>query len=148
MENEEIAQQMVVSSELNPIMIRQRIVYVQFSNHKELKTDNSPNQLVRAFLILTWNCGRRSSCVRPRVLSSWGIPSFWAAVDAWKSVCSSQNYSHHHPTNSTHFQKSAKKKCRKANFGLTESDIIILKNIISVFLILHLPCTAKLQIRN
>jgi len=37
---------MVLSSELNPVMIRQRIVYVQFSNHKELKTDNSPNQLV------------------------------------------------------------------------------------------------------
>ena len=48
--------------------------------------------------------------VRPRVLSSWGIPSLRAAVDAWKSVCSSQNYSHYHPTNSTHFQKSTKKK--------------------------------------
>ena len=48
--------------------------------------------------------------VRPRVLSSWWIPSLRAAVDAWKSACSPQNYSHYHPTNSTHFQKSTKKK--------------------------------------
>ena len=57
--------------------------------------------------------------VRPRVLSSWGIPSLRAAVDAWKGVCSSQNYSHYHPTNSTHFQKSTKKKKRFVQFGQT-----------------------------
>uniref|UniRef100_H2Z4Y0 RRM domain-containing protein n=1 Tax=Ciona savignyi TaxID=51511 RepID=H2Z4Y0_CIOSA len=45
MEDEEIANQMVSSSGLNPPTIRQRIIYVQFSNHKELKTDSSPNQL-------------------------------------------------------------------------------------------------------
>ncbi|XP_078488599.1 polypyrimidine tract-binding protein 3-like isoform X1 [Ciona intestinalis] len=45
MEDEEIANQMVSSSGISPPTIRQRIIYVQFSNHKELKTDGSPNQL-------------------------------------------------------------------------------------------------------
>uniref|UniRef100_F6WTH1 RRM domain-containing protein n=2 Tax=Ciona intestinalis TaxID=7719 RepID=F6WTH1_CIOIN len=45
MEDEEIANQMVSSSGISPPTIRQRIIYVQFSNHKELKTDSSPNQL-------------------------------------------------------------------------------------------------------
>ena len=53
---------------------------------------------------------------RPRVLSSWGIPLLRAAVDAWKSVCSSHYYSRYHPTNSTHFQKSTKKR-RFVQFG-------------------------------
>jgi len=44
MENEEVAQQMVEDCIISPPTIRQRIMYIQFSNHKELKTDNSPNQ--------------------------------------------------------------------------------------------------------
>jgi polypyrimidine tract-binding protein 1 len=28
-------------------LIRQQPVFMQYSNHKELKTDNSPNQVVR-----------------------------------------------------------------------------------------------------
>ena len=46
MEDEEIATNMVKNSEMNPPTIRQRIIYIQFSNHKELKTDTSPNQMV------------------------------------------------------------------------------------------------------
>ena len=45
MENEEIAKQMVDDCFANPPTIRQRITYVQYSNHRELKTDDSPNQL-------------------------------------------------------------------------------------------------------
>lgn len=45
MEDEETATNMVKSSEVNPPTIRQRIIYIQFSNHKELKTDTSPNQM-------------------------------------------------------------------------------------------------------
>jgi len=46
MENEETASEMVAGCESNPPTIRQRIVFVQFSNHKQLKTDSSPNQMV------------------------------------------------------------------------------------------------------
>lgn len=47
MNSEEAAQNMVgYYSTVMPI-IRNHLVYVQFSNHKELKTDNSPNQEVR-----------------------------------------------------------------------------------------------------
>lgn len=45
MEDEETATNMVKASEMNPPTIRQRIIYIQFSNHKELKTDTSPNQM-------------------------------------------------------------------------------------------------------
>jgi len=45
MEDEEVAKNMVSSSETNPPTIRQRIIYIQFSNHKQLKTDTSPNQM-------------------------------------------------------------------------------------------------------
>ena len=46
MENEDDAQQMVDANAVNPPTIRQRNIYIQFSNHKELKTDNSPGQQV------------------------------------------------------------------------------------------------------
>lgn len=46
MNSEEAAQNMVgYYSTVMPV-IRNHPVYVQFSNHKELKTDNSPNQEV------------------------------------------------------------------------------------------------------
>lgn len=46
MNSEEAAQNLVgYYSTMVPI-IRHHPVYVQFSNHKELKTDNSPNQEV------------------------------------------------------------------------------------------------------
>lgn len=45
MEDEDTAQRMVTSCAVSPPAIRQRTVYVQYSNHKELKTDSSPNQL-------------------------------------------------------------------------------------------------------
>ena len=32
-----------------------RIIYIQFSNHKELKTDTSPNQMVIVDIILVLN---------------------------------------------------------------------------------------------
>ena len=44
MENEEVAKQMVDDCYLNPPTIRQRVTYVQYSNHRELKTDDSPSQ--------------------------------------------------------------------------------------------------------
>lgn len=54
MNSEEAAQNMVgYYSTVMPV-IRNHPVYVQFSNHKELKTDNSPNQEVG--LHLTHNC--------------------------------------------------------------------------------------------
>lgn len=47
MNSEEAAQNMVgYYSTVMPV-IRHHPVYVQFSNHKELKTDNSPNQEVK-----------------------------------------------------------------------------------------------------
>lgn len=51
MEDQDIAEEMVSASEANPPTIRQRIIYIQFSNHKELKTDNSANQMVRILFI-------------------------------------------------------------------------------------------------
>ncbi|XP_076805027.1 polypyrimidine tract-binding protein 1-like [Clavelina lepadiformis] len=45
MENEDVARQMVDDCTVTPPTIRQRVTYVQYSNHKELKTDNSPNQM-------------------------------------------------------------------------------------------------------
>ena len=45
MESDEIAKEMVDSCSVSPPTVRQRITYVQYSNHKELKTDNSPNQM-------------------------------------------------------------------------------------------------------
>jgi len=51
MENEEVAQAMVNDCMMSPATIRQRMLYVQFSNHKELKTDGSPQQMkVQALL--------------------------------------------------------------------------------------------------
>jgi len=44
LENIETARAMVHHYTLNPCNIRQRIVYLQFSNHKELKTEKSPAQ--------------------------------------------------------------------------------------------------------
>uniref|UniRef100_A0A3B3BKS6 Polypyrimidine tract binding protein 1 n=1 Tax=Oryzias melastigma TaxID=30732 RepID=A0A3B3BKS6_ORYME len=72
MNSEEAAQNMVgYYSTVMPV-IRQQPVFVQFSNHKELKTDNSPNQEVTQ--VHTHTCLN----VRPRRLS--GIcctPSPW-----------------------------------------------------------------------
>ena len=45
MENEEVAQNMVNDCMMSPAAIRQRMLYVQFSNHKELKTEDSPPQM-------------------------------------------------------------------------------------------------------
>lgn len=57
MNSEEAAQNMVsYYSTVMPI-IRHHPVYVQFSNHKELKTDNSPNQEVPlASVSSCWSC--------------------------------------------------------------------------------------------
>ena len=41
-----MAKQIVHDYTMNPPSIRQRTVYVQFSNHKALKTDGSPSQQV------------------------------------------------------------------------------------------------------
>uniref|UniRef100_A0A8D3BZR4 Polypyrimidine tract-binding protein 1 n=1 Tax=Scophthalmus maximus TaxID=52904 RepID=A0A8D3BZR4_SCOMX len=57
MGSEDVAQNMVgYYSTVMPI-IRNQPVYVQFSNYKELKTDNSPNQEVSIFDI--WQLGHR-----------------------------------------------------------------------------------------
>lgn len=46
--SEECAQTMVsYYSSVTPV-IRNHPIYMQYSTHKELKTDNSPNQVVRA----------------------------------------------------------------------------------------------------
>ncbi len=46
MNTEESAQTMVsYYSSVTPV-IRNHLIYMQYSNHKELKTDNSPNQVV------------------------------------------------------------------------------------------------------
>lgn len=44
LDNIEMARQIVTHYTQNPPNIRQRNVYVQYSNHKELKTDSSPAQ--------------------------------------------------------------------------------------------------------
>lgn len=46
LDNIEMARQIVSHYTQNPPNIRQRNVYVQYSNHKELKTDSSPAQQV------------------------------------------------------------------------------------------------------
>lgn len=47
--SEECAQTMVsYYSSVTPV-IRNHPIYMQYSTHKELKTDNSPNQVVRAW---------------------------------------------------------------------------------------------------
>ena len=55
MEDEDVAIQFVEASEVDPPTIRQRVIYIQFSNHKELKTDNSPSQLVSIELVAVNN---------------------------------------------------------------------------------------------
>ena len=45
MESDAVAKQMVDDCAITPPTIRQRTTYVQYSNHKELKTDNSPGQM-------------------------------------------------------------------------------------------------------
>lgn len=41
-----MAKQIVTHYTMNPPAIRQRTVYVQYSNHKELKTESNPGQEV------------------------------------------------------------------------------------------------------
>lgn len=54
MNTEEAANTMVnYYTSVTPVL-RGQPIYIQFSNHKELKTDSSPNQAVRAL-----GCGRR-----------------------------------------------------------------------------------------
>lgn len=45
MENEEVAQSMVNDCMIGPNSIRQRMLYAQFSNPEELKSDDSPQQM-------------------------------------------------------------------------------------------------------
>lgn len=45
--SEESAQTMVTYYSSVTPLIRNQPIYMQYSNHKELKTDNSPNQVVR-----------------------------------------------------------------------------------------------------
>ena len=47
MNSEEAAQTMVTYYSSVTALIRNHPVFMQYSNHKELKTDNSPNQVVR-----------------------------------------------------------------------------------------------------
>lgn len=52
--SEECAQTMVsYYSSVTPV-IRNHPIYMQYSTHKELKTDNSPNQVVRTDTMSTW----------------------------------------------------------------------------------------------
>ena len=46
-DNLEMAKQIVTHYTMNPPAIRQRTVYVQYSNHKELKTESNPGQEVK-----------------------------------------------------------------------------------------------------
>ena len=48
-DNLEMAKQIVTHYTMNPPAIRQRTVYVQYSNHKELKTESNPGQEVYYF---------------------------------------------------------------------------------------------------
>lgn len=53
MNTEEVANTMVnYYTTVTPIL-RSQPIYIQFSNHKELKTDNSPNQVVGSCLHCT-----------------------------------------------------------------------------------------------
>ena len=52
-DNLEMAKQIVTHYTMNPPAIRQRTVYVQYSNHKELKTESNPGQEVCRFMIST-----------------------------------------------------------------------------------------------
>ena len=51
-DNLEMAKQIVTHYTMNPPAIRQRTVYVQYSNHKELKTESNPGQEV--MFIMWW----------------------------------------------------------------------------------------------
>ena len=46
-----MAKQIVTHYTMNPPAIRQRTVYVQYSNHKELKTESNPGQEVKTLLM-------------------------------------------------------------------------------------------------
>lgn len=60
MNTEEAAQTMVTYySSVTPV-IRNHPIFMQYSNHKELKTDNSPNQVVCASNSL---CPSPASCI-------------------------------------------------------------------------------------
>lgn len=48
MNSEDSAQTMVNYYSTVTPLIRNQLVYMQYSNHKELKTNNSPSQVVRA----------------------------------------------------------------------------------------------------
>lgn len=52
MNTEEAANTMVNYYTTVTPVLRSQPIYIQFSNHKELKTDNSPNQAVSFFLNL------------------------------------------------------------------------------------------------
>lgn len=66
--SEECAQSMVSYYASSTPVIRNHPIYMQYSTHKELKTDNSPNQVVRALT---------HKLVPPQmisVISHWWIP--------------------------------------------------------------------------
>lgn len=58
MNTEEAANTMVNYYTTVTPVLRSQPIYIQFSNHKELKTDNSPNQAVSFFLNIVIAGGR------------------------------------------------------------------------------------------
>lgn len=59
MNTEEAANTMVNYYTTVTPVLRSQPIYIQFSNHKELKTDNSPNQAVSFFLNIVTQVGGR-----------------------------------------------------------------------------------------
>lgn len=77
MNTEETANTMVNYYTTVTPVLRSQPIYIQFSNHKELKTDNSPNQAVSLFSALSSQGGQRHSQISAAGLRSRGLSNIW-----------------------------------------------------------------------
>ncbi|OXB60950.1 UNVERIFIED_CONTAM: hypothetical protein H355_015192, partial [Colinus virginianus] len=83
MNTEEAANTMVNYYTTVTPVLRSQPIYIQFSNHKELKTDNSPNQAVSFFLYtVTQRAQAALQAVNSVQSGNLALPAPAAAVDA------------------------------------------------------------------
>lgn len=77
MNTEETANTMVNYYTTVTPVLRSQPIYIQFSNHKELKTDNSPNQAVSLFSALLFQGGGTDSQSSAAGLRSMDLSNTW-----------------------------------------------------------------------
>lgn len=83
-DNLEMAKQIVTHYTMNPPAIRQRTVYVQYSNHKELKTESNPGQEVNDLLMSHESCGTLNNIF----LENFGRIEPSPTIRRWSESCS------------------------------------------------------------